>query len=99
MPGKWVGSTRSDRLPVDWSQRCAQVRRRDGDLCWWCGKGGAVPGKSQIDHKYRGDDHSLSNLGLIHTTPCHAQKSSAEGNQERWRYRMARPAEQHPGYL
>lgn len=99
MPGGWVGSTRSARLPADWPQRCAAVRKRDGEVCWWCGRGGAVPGKSQVDHKQRGDDHRLENLGLIHTTPCHAQKSSAEGNAQRHRYREKRPTQKHPGLL
>jgi 5-methylcytosine-specific restriction protein A len=96
VPGGWKGSTRSARLPRDWPQRRAAVWRRDGDRCWWCGG----PGADEIDHKQRGDDHRLENLGPIHqdVAPyCHRKKSSAEGNQQRWQYRMAREPERHPG--
>lgn len=98
MAGNWEGSTRAARLPDDWTQRKAAVWRRDGDRCWVCGGQGA----DAIDHKVRGDDHSLTNLGPIHQDVypyCHRKKSSAEGNVQRWRHRMARPTEAHPGLL
>lgn len=99
MSGRWADSTRHSRLPKDWPARRAAVRKRDGDVCWWCGRGGAVPGNSEVDHKVRGDDHRLENLGLIHTEPCHKQKTQQEAHAQRWRYRMARPVEKHPGLL
>lgn len=95
----WAGSDRAQRLPADWPQRKAAAWRRDGDICWWCGRGGAGPGQGQIDHKTPGDDHSLANLAPIHPVPCHAQKTAAEGNQARWRHREQRPSEKHPGLL
>lgn len=96
MPGGWVGSTRAQRLPEDWPQRKAAVWARDGDTCWWC----KAPGADAIDHKQRGDDHSLENLAPIHhNVPpyCHRPKSSAEGNAARWKFRQSRDPEPHPG--
>jgi 5-methylcytosine-specific restriction protein A len=93
MSGKWASSTRAARLPRDWHARKAAVRKRDGDRCWVCGGYGA----DQIDHKVRGDDHSLANLAPIHNVPCHQRKSQQEAHAERWKYRESRPAEQHPG--
>lgn len=96
MGSGWTGSQRVYRLPPDWRQRCVAVRRRDGDVCWVCGLSGA----DAIDHKVRGDDHSLSNLAPIHQDVppyCHRRKSSAEGNAARWRVPERRSVERHPG--
>ena len=93
--GRWADSTRSARLPKDWHKRKAAVRRRDGDVCWWCGRSGA----NEIDHKIRGDDHSLENLGPIHSSPCHKQKTAQEATAARLRFRMSRAPEKHPGML
>ena len=94
----WQGSDRTHHLPPDWKQRKAAVWRRDGDVCWRCRRRGA----DAIDHKVRGDDHSLTNLAPIHQDVppfCHRSKSSAEGNAARWQVREQRPVERHPGMI
>jgi 5-methylcytosine-specific restriction protein A len=96
VPHNWTNSTRSRRLPSNWPDIRARVLARDGAICWVC----HGPGADEVDHKVRGDDHSLGNLAPIHQAVypfCHRKKSSAEGNYERWKYRERRPAERHPG--
>jgi 5-methylcytosine-specific restriction protein A len=46
----------------------------------------------------RGNNHHMGNLQAA-CQPCHAAKSSAEGNAARWQpsQRLVRPAERHPG--
>lgn len=104
--GQWRGSTRRQRLPADWPQRCAMAREVYGTTCYLCHHEAA----SDTDHVNRGDDHSVSNLRPIcgtrcqqcaaeNRTPCHAAKSSREGGQaaQAARPRRQRPAEPHPG--
>lgn len=91
----WEGSTRRSRLPANWaSEIVPAVKKRDQGICWWCG----LPGADEVDHKQRGDDHSLDNLGMIHgwRTPygCHKKKSSAEGNAAK--IPRHQPPEIHP---
>lgn len=91
----WEGSTRRQRLPANWeSEIRPAVFARDGDICWWCG----LPGADEVDHKKRGDDHSLENLGPIHgwRTPygCHKRKSAQEGAAAR--VTRNRPPDPHP---
>jgi 5-methylcytosine-specific restriction protein A len=97
MPGGWAGSSRRSRLPRNWEAlRAAKHRQNPLHVCHVCGK----PGGDQLDHIVRGDDHSLSNLGWIHTNVapyCHRAKSSAEGNAAKKRVSIKRPKEQHPG--
>lgn len=90
----WEGSTRRARLPADWPQRVAAVKRRDRGICYVCGE----PGADQVDHIRRGDDHSLGNLGSIHDDPCHRAKTAREAAEARAaRPRRQRPSEPHPG--
>jgi 5-methylcytosine-specific restriction protein A len=104
--GQWRGSTRRDRLPADWPQRCAAVRELYGTACYICSHGGA----SDTDHVQRGDDHQLSNLRPVcgarcqlcraeGRTPCHVVKSSREGGiaAQAAKPKRSRPAERHPG--
>lgn len=91
----WEGSTRRRRLPANWdSELRPAVFARDGDVCWWCGE----PGADEIDHKKRGDDHRLENLGPIHGwrtgRDCHKKKSSQEGHAAR--LTRNRPPDVHP---
>lgn len=100
MPGHWVGSDRSARLPSNWDEICAEVWERDGDTCHLCGQAGA----DTIDHKQPGDNHHPSNLGPVHDRNpphCHRRKSSAEGNAARaaLRAQLRTPTEPHPGLL
>lgn len=95
---KWADSGRSQRLPPDWPARRAKVLKRDGRICWLCGGAGA----DAVDHKVRGDDHSDANLAAVHQDVwpyCHRKKNASEGHAARWRHRMARSPERHPGLL
>lgn len=81
MGSQFRGSTRRQRLPGNWSRLRAQVLRRDNYTC-------SVLDCNQvardIDHKERGDDHSLSNLQAL--CPYHHKvKTSKEGNEVRWK--------------
>lgn len=73
-PQPWAGSSRRRRLPADWQQRREVVLNRDR-VCVICR---AAPA-TQVDHAVAGDDHRLANLRGV-CAPCHARKSSAEGN-------------------
>ena len=101
MSGKWIGSTRRERLPADWLRRVAAVKRRDQGRCTWMdphGRRCAAAG-TDVDHIRRGDDHALSNLRLL-CRAHHAYKSSREGNAARGpAITKARPAEKHPGIV
>lgn len=98
--GGWVGSTRKERLPIDWPELRRLVKARDGGICHLCGQ----PGADRVDHVVPGDDHSLANLAEVHDYApphCHRFKSSDEGHQAQARIRaMGRmPTERHPGLL
>lgn len=91
----WRNSTRRARLPANWySEIQPTVLARDGRRCQLrfdvC-----VGEATQVDHKRRGDDHSLGNLQAV-CRPCHARKSSAEGAAARPPLR--RPPEAHPAF-
>lgn len=101
MGSQWAGSTRRKRLPGNWPSLRKKVWQRDCGLCQWpvgsdiCGRAGR-----DIDHRQRGDDHSLGNLWVL----CafhHAKKTAAEGNAARAVRRLSGryPAEKHPGRL
>lgn len=72
-------SARAARLPPGWHTRYRPaVFARNGDVCYLCGK----PGADTIDHKRRGDDHSLANLAPVHDRNpphCHRAKTAREG--------------------
>jgi 5-methylcytosine-specific restriction protein A len=97
MPGRWVGSTRAQRLPPGWSTRIVpRILARDRGVCYLCGYLGA----DTVDHVNPGDDHSDANLAAVHDANpphCHRHKSAAEGNAARWKAREKRPPERHPG--
>ena len=97
MPGRWKGSTRNARLPTNWPTICADVLDRDNH---WCRiQGPRCTGRAtEVDHVVPGDNHHPSNLQSA-CRPCHASKSSTEGNAARWGYRQARAPEKHPGLL
>ncbi len=99
MSGRWQGSTRRSRLPLDWSSRIVpRIMARDHGICYLCGQ----PGADTIDHIQPGDNHTDTNLAAVHdrTWPhCHRYKSSREGNTARHRYRDRRSTEPHPGTI
>lgn len=104
--GRWAASSRRDRLPPDWRDRCAAARELYGTSCYLCGH----PSASDTDHVIRGDDHRIENLRPAcgrgcpwcraeERTPCHAVKSSAEGGRaaQAAKPKRARAPERHPG--
>jgi len=97
----WEGSDRRARLPDDWPERVRQVKVRDGGRCTWrlpSGKRCPRPG-TDVDHRDRGDDHSLRNLQLLCPTH-HGRKTAREGWAAKGaRKAKKRPEERHPGRL
>lgn len=93
----WDTSDRRERLPDDWPAIRATVLERDKGVCYECGR----PGADSVDHKERGDDHSMANLAAMHMNVwpyCHRRKSSSEGGIAR-AARRRRPTEPHPGVI
>ena len=98
----WSTSDRRERLPADWPQRVAHVKKRDGGRCRWilektkrrCPRDGTY-----VDHKIPGDDHSYANLQLL----CefhHKKKSAKEGHAARWpKRKVPLRTERQPGAL
>lgn len=68
----WSHSTRSKRLPKDWSTRRKHIMKRDNGTCYKCGDKA-----DQVDHIEPGDDHSFDNLAAICET-CHRKKTAQE---------------------
>lgn len=99
MSGQWANSTRASRLPSNWRAIRAQVLKRDGYQCTHIDP----PGRrcqtvaTEVDHIEAMTD--LDDPAALQSlcAPHHAQKTSREGNTERWRYRDKRKPEQHPG--
>lgn len=91
--GRWAGSNRRSRLPVNWPSIRADVLDEE-PFCRLCGIGPSVV----CDHIIRGDDHSRANLQGI-CRPCDRIKSAREGGTAPHKRRSRlRPAEPHPGY-
>lgn len=92
----WTGDPRTSS--PQWRALRRGVLIRDNYRCHICGQLGA----DQVDHlvplSAGGTDHP-TNLAAIHRSPCHARKSSSEGNEARWKNRPNRPAEPHPGLI
>ena len=89
----WEGSTRRQRLPLDWHNRRRSVIRRAEGKCAVCGEPA-----NEVDHILQGDDHSLENLQLL-CSKHHVSKTNTE-NFNRRAKKMAlrkRPQEGHPG--
>ena len=94
MTGAWADSTRVDRLPPGWYFIRRRILLRD-PLCRLRYPGVCTSTSTQVDHIVAGDDHDDHNLQGV-CAPCHARKSSAEGNAAR--VRTTRPPEPHPGW-
>lgn len=98
-PLSWDNSDRRARLPRDWKQRAARIRKRDPYCkCRGCPKCsvaidvGCDRPTTDVDHIVAGDNHADDNLqGLCRE--CHKHKTGAE----RPRVTMRRPSGQHPG--
>jgi 5-methylcytosine-specific restriction endonuclease McrA len=91
----WAGSTRASRLPPGWRSRIRPaVLARDGYTCqlrYDVCTGAAT----EVDHKKRGDDHSMPNLQAV-CSACHQVKTLAELPPIPT---LRRPPERHPGLL
>lgn len=109
MSGGWAGSRRRDGLPSWWPVTVRRILERDPVCrCGGCPKcllwkpvGSSQQSchrsSAEVDHIVRGDNHKDTNLRGI-CKPCHALKSSTEGNQAKaTRRRPTRPSEKHPG--
>ena len=95
----WSNSTRRARLPKDWTQRVAAVKRRARGLCEANQHAPDCNGQGRdTDHITQGDDHSLANLQYL-SPACHDAKTRAENAaRNRLNARLKRrPAEPHPG--
>lgn len=93
-------SGRKARLPADWPRIRRLVMQRDQGICYLCGQ----PGADRVDHKRRGDDHSMENLGAVHDSNaphCHRLKSAREGAAARTAIQAKgrRREESHPGFV
>ena len=93
----WETQKRRNELPTNWSSLRLSVLRRDRRTCQ-ARFDGCVGTATEVDHIYRGNDHSEDNLRAI-CKPCHSFKSSIEGHEARARRRALkkRPPERHPG--
>lgn len=97
----WATSTRAKRLPKNWPQLKASVKKRAKGRCEASTHEPDCTGVgAECDHRVPGDDHSLSNLQWL-SRECHKAKTArenAEANRRRAGMRR-RPEERHPGRL
>jgi 5-methylcytosine-specific restriction endonuclease McrA len=97
----WETSDRRARLPDDWNQRVAAVKKRDQNRCTWRLPSGLRcprPGRD-VDHRVNDDNHELSNLRLLCKTH-HDRKTQREAWAGRTRPKAKkRPTERQPGSL
>jgi 5-methylcytosine-specific restriction endonuclease McrA len=98
--GQWADSNRRAELPPDWYTSIRPyVLARDEHRCRARTNGRAC-GRwaNQVDHIGDRDDHRPENLQAL-CADCHNRKSSQQGNAARWRERVQRPPERHPGLI
>lgn len=86
----WRNSNRRRRLPPNWDELRAAVRRRSGGRCEMVADGVRChrPAK-ECDHIVPGDDHRPENLQDL-CWPHHRKKSSREGGEAAARARRQR---------
>lgn len=90
----WSTSDRRDRLPDDWPQRVAAVKRRAKGRCEATHHAPDCNGRGRdVDHVMQGDDHSLANLQLL-SRPCHERKTRLDNG---YQASVKAPVERHPG--
>ncbi|BBC43565.1 HNH endonuclease [Mycobacterium phage AN9] len=94
----WADSRRREQLPPDWEANYRLPVLRDAFYRCQIRGPRCVGTATDVDHIKRGNDHSRSNLRAA-CSPCHDDKSSAEGVARRreLKARRKRPAERHPG--
>lgn len=102
MSGQWADSDRRERLPSNWNSLVKQVMQRDGGRCRWrLPSGKRCPRRAtDVDHRVRGDDHSLANLQAL--CPDHHKaktaREAAAGRRAKRRI-VPRRVEKQPGRL
>lgn len=100
MSGKWSGSSSTNRrkeLPHTWNTLRKQVLIRDGYRCRWIINNKKCNAHAtDVDHINNNDDHSMNNLRAL-CSDHHGERTSKQGNDQRWKYREARPLDKHPG--
>ena len=84
--GTWASSGRRHRLPPNWPELRLDTLRADDWVCQIQLPGRCLGTATEVDHIERGDDHSPENLRAA-CAPCHAKKSSDEGNAAKRRKR------------
>ncbi len=97
----WSTSDRAKRLPRDWEQRKAEVKRRDRGRCQAVTHVRGCDGRgTEVDHVTPGDNHELHNLQLL-SEPCHRAKTAREtaARNTATAALRRRPAERHPGAI
>lgn len=108
MSHSWHTSNRKQRLPPNWGSLRKKTLERDGYRCCAQTSSGRCPSvATDVDHRRRGDDHSMSNLQSL-CADHHKQKTSREGHLAYMAQRRAQQKrierefgnrEQHPGSL
>jgi 5-methylcytosine-specific restriction protein A len=87
---------RTQPLPRNWTRIRQRILRRDGGVCYVCGR----PGADTVDHivpASNGGTDDDDNLAAIHEVPCHQRKTAIEANAAK--PKRKRPPERHPGLL
>lgn len=95
----WAASDRRQRLPANWEDIRAQVKRRANGLCEYTNHHPKCTGiGTDADHITPGDNHHPDNLQWL-SYPCHKRKTATEtANRNRARAAArTRPTEPHPG--
>lgn len=102
----WESSTRSKRLPSDWTKRRKVVLRRDGYQCTvMVSENERCPTYAdEVDHVVRGDNHSYDNLASIckyhHGLKTQVEaKEAAKVAREEFKAQHGRPTVPHPGLV
>jgi 5-methylcytosine-specific restriction enzyme A len=94
----WTNSNRKDELPKNWPHLRNKVLKRAGYQCEFLTNGVRCTARAtDVDHKIRGNNHSLSNLQAL-CPDHHARKSAMEGVEAR-KAKYSRRVEPHPGYI
>lgn len=93
-------SPRPERSSRQWQQARRAALVRDSYQCRRVLPDGSRCPRTdvEVDHINQGDDHALENLMTL-CVGHHKEKTDQEKTAARWRYRMARPKEPHPGLI
>lgn len=76
-----------------WQETRLRIQVRDGSMCGHCGKLW-MPGRDVVDHRvprWAGGSDEDRNLWLLHSDPCHAEKTECEARMRAGGGWLARP--------